>query len=327
MSERRGARRLLFALTLALAAGPAAGPARLARAEGAADKREAGRHFQKGVHFFHDGDYPSALVEFRRAHELSPDYRVLYNLGQTSRELKDHAGALTAFERYLAEGQGALAPKRRREVEGAVAQLRPKVATLRVGVDVAGAEVSVDDEPVGVTPLEAPLTLNVGRRKIAARRAGYAPAQRSVDLAGADDVSLSLELAPLPSAAPKEPPAPRPAATPRPPAPPPPRERGVWPWVGVAGTGVLAVTAGALGVQSLRAQASFEDSLGRQTSASEVDDGRSKVKTWALAADVAGGLAVAGAVTTLVLFWANRPATPTAKGQLGVTPAGLRVTF
>ncbi|HEU4412650.1 MAG TPA: PEGA domain-containing protein [Polyangiaceae bacterium] len=317
------ARRLSFALAVALAAAPA----RPARAEGdaGAAKREAAEHFQKGVRFFHDGEYPSALVEFRRAHDLLPDYRVLYNLGQTSRELKDHAGALAAFERYLAEGKGAIAPKRKRKVAGAIAELRAKVAELRVEVDVAGAELSVDDEPVGTAPLAAPITLNPGRRKVAARHAGYAPTQRFVDLAGADRVTVSLALTPLPRAAPEPPPPPPPA--PRPAAPPPRRERAIWPWVGLAGTGALALTAGALGVQSLRAHASFEDALDERTSAREVDDARSEARAWALATDIAGGLAVAGAVTTVFLFWADRHAAPAAKARLDVTPGGLRVRF
>ena len=67
--------------------------------EADADPRaEASKRFRRGVKLYNDGDFVAALIEFKRAYELEPNYRVLYNLGQTSRELKDYAAALRAYE-------------------------------------------------------------------------------------------------------------------------------------------------------------------------------------------------------------------------------------
>ena len=43
---------------------------------------EASQHFRSGVAFYKDHDFAAALVEFKRAYELVPNYGVLYNLGQ-----------------------------------------------------------------------------------------------------------------------------------------------------------------------------------------------------------------------------------------------------
>ena len=83
---------------------------------------EASQRFRSGVAFYKDKDFAAALVEFKRAYELVPNYSVLYNLGQTGRELKDYAAALEAFEQYLDEGGARVAPARHKEVAAAIVE-------------------------------------------------------------------------------------------------------------------------------------------------------------------------------------------------------------
>lgn len=269
-------------------------------------KREAGERFQRGVKFHKDAEYQAALIEFKRAYELAPNYRVLYNLGQTSRELKDHAGALRSFERYLAEGGKEIDAKRRRDVERWVAELRPKVAHVTLSTAPEGAEITVDDVVVGVTPLAEPLVLNAGRRKINATLSGHAPVQRFVDVAGSEGVDVALALSPLPPAAPPEAPkvtSPAPPPPKAPPAAPPPEEgMSALPWIGLAATGALGVGWGALGVTALGAHSDFEEELDRRTTPQAVDDARSRAQTFALVADVVGGVTIAAAALTAVAF-------------------------
>jgi len=264
--------------------------------------REASTRFQKGVEFYRDAEYQAALLEFKRAYELSPNYRVLYNLGQASRELKDHASALTSFERYLAEGGREIEPRRRRDVEKWIEELRPKVARMSVLTSVPGAEVTVDDVPSGTTPLPAPLRVNAGRRKVQATLSGHQPVQRLVDLAGADDATVTLELTPVPSAPlvvapPPEPPRPAPAKV----AAPPPSGSS-WPWVGLASTGALGTATVILGIRAVAAQSDFEDILDQRTDAAAVEDARGEAQGFALAADILGGVTALAAATTIVLF-------------------------
>src|SRR5687767_10373630 len=48
--------------------------------------RRAQSHFRRGVDLYEERNYDGALAEFSRAHELVPNYRVLYNLAQTQVE-------------------------------------------------------------------------------------------------------------------------------------------------------------------------------------------------------------------------------------------------
>ena len=267
-------------------------------------KEEASARFQKGLDFSKDGQHRAALLEFKKAYEHVPSWQVLYNLGQASRELKDHASALGWYERYLVEGGSGIPPKRKKEVERAIAELRPKVASLRVSTTTAGAEVLVDDLPMGVTPLAQPLRVNAGRLKLTVTLKGYLPVQRIVEVAGAEEQELTVDLVPLnPTPAASEPPAPTPVATPeqRLPSPPPRDSLGPWPWLMVGTTGALGVTTAILGARALSLQSDYEAELQLRTTRSELDELRSSAKGFALATDVVAGVTAAAAITSIVL--------------------------
>jgi len=163
---------------------------------------EAHRHFQQGVKYFDEQDYRAALIEFKRAYELSPRWPVLYDIGQTQYQLLDYASALGTLERYLAEGGAKIPADRKEKVESDVAELRRRVAKVTIVTNVAGAEISVDDVVVGTTPLAAPVIVSAGRRKFSATKAGAPPLVQYVDLAGGDvrelTLTLSVEAGPTP---------------------------------------------------------------------------------------------------------------------------------
>src|ERR1700679_4128277 len=79
-------------------------------ADGTEDARS---HFTHGVELFKEADFRAALIEFQRAYDAAPNYKVLYNLGQTSLELQDYAGALKAFRGYLDGGANQIPAARR----------------------------------------------------------------------------------------------------------------------------------------------------------------------------------------------------------------------
>ena len=84
----------------------------------AAERAEAATRFKTGLDLFKDGDAQAALIEFRRAYQLAPNYQVLYNIGQVSFQLQDYPGALAALQKYLLEGGRNIpnaAPRRGRE--------------------------------------------------------------------------------------------------------------------------------------------------------------------------------------------------------------------
>lgn len=324
------ARHLYVPLSLALLAVVTTGGAQVYAGEGAARRvpssDDASERFRSGVAFYKDGDFTAAQVEFKRAYELSPNYRVLYNLGQTSRELKDYAAALAAFKQYLREGGKEIPAARRKDVQSWVGQLEQKVGTITVSANVSGAEILLDDARLGVSPLSAPVVVNVGRHKFSASLGGYRAAQRVLDVAGMQDVTVALELTRLDELAhastkpePRRAPEAAPVAE---------RKRSVAPWVVLSVTAASGIATGVFGGLALSAKSDLRDALaaypGRSAPITAAQD---RTRVFAITADIAGAVTVAGAVATTVLFVIAPASTEKARPRAAVhvAPNGLFV--
>jgi hypothetical protein len=160
------------------------------------DTREAGRHFDHGVVLYGEADYPAALAEFRRAYALAPNSAVLFNIGEAQYQLQDYASALATFNRYLVEAPPGAA--HRLDVENNIEVLRTRVGHLTITTVPVGAEVAVDDQPAGKTPLEDRVVVSVGHRKVSATFPNGPPVVRYVEVAADDDLSVTLQAQPSP---------------------------------------------------------------------------------------------------------------------------------
>jgi hypothetical protein len=154
--------------------------------------REAAKHFQIGVTLYSDADYRAALVEFQRAYALAPNVAVFYNVGEAQYQLQDYASALATFERYVAMTPAS--DSRRSEVVQTLAVLRSRVGRLSVVTDPPGADVSIDDQPIGKTPIEQPVAVSVGHRKVTAALFGHQMVTKTVDITAEDSQTLTLQL-------------------------------------------------------------------------------------------------------------------------------------
>ncbi len=157
-------------------------------------RKEASEHFLRGVELFQEGAFRAALVEFERAYGIAPDYRLLYNIGQVKLQLGDYLGATQSYERYLAEGGDEVTGARRKEVRSELKILNDRVGRLSITCNVRGAELFVDDQQVGITPLLSSVVVNVGQHRVFARAKNGAVASEVVDVAGGDSRKLHLDL-------------------------------------------------------------------------------------------------------------------------------------
>lgn len=168
-----------------------------ARAHADSNTEQAKVHFKNGTDLYDENNFRGALVEFQRAYELAPSYRILFNIGQVEMELQDYAGAIKAFTRYLREGGADIAADRASQVKADIEKLRGRIGVVTIET-AKGAEVSIDGVAVGFAPLPEPVTVNTGRHEITVRVTGREPAKRVVDVAGQQQLTVVLgtDLAP-----------------------------------------------------------------------------------------------------------------------------------
>jgi hypothetical protein len=288
-----------------------------------AQKAEARARYDRGLKLYDQGAFEAALVEMRRAYELAPAFKILYNLGLIHRQLNDHAASLDAFNQYLAEGGKKIDAKRHAEIEHHIADLKPLVATLTITVDVEGAEITIDDAVVGTSPLAAPISVNAGKRKISAKVAGKPPATRVITVAGSDAVNVKLELS---EAAQKTPPIDTTAAKPQP-TKPKETSRPV-PWVAWGVTGVFVVGAVTTGILAMTSASALDDKRSTpNVSKDDLDSAASRTKTFALVTDIliVGTIAAAGVATYLTIKAPKANDTASTTVRVGVAPTGFAI--
>lgn len=295
-------------------------------------------HFNRGVEYVHDGDLKGALIEFKRAYAVSPNYRVLFNLGQVANALGRYTEAQDYFQHYLNDGGDEVSSDRKRDVENQLNKLAGRIATLVLTSNVPGAEIYVDDVSVGTSPLQGPVKVSSGTRTIAAVSSGRPRVAQIVDVAGGDTVAVQLSFPQAPELSPIA--APLPAAM-HPQALPASEARTGNPalWLGIT-SGALLVGAGVMGYLTVRDAQNYDDAVARKTSVRELEDLDSRASTKALVTDVLlGATVVAAGITVLVALTGNkeRETAPTAakprsnKGgtqvSLGVGSLSLRSDF
>jgi len=307
-----------------------------------AHQQEAAARFKKGLELFNDGDAQAALIEFRRANELAPNFNVLYNIGQVSFQLKDYAGALGALERYLAEGGSSIPASRRAEVHKDLEKLRARVATVEIVTTVPDAEIAIDDVTVGRSPLSRAILVSAGRHKITASRPGFTTSTRVIDVASGDQPKVLLEPVEIRSALPvlpgdgpglAEPSALPPAADSGVSSLLPPASRPV-PVAGIVVTGGLTVGAVITGVLALGAASDLAAQRVSVTATRDsLDSAQSRTKGLALATDILGGGALVALGVTLIVGLSGKSEAAAQSGPLpvlapvrvGVGPGGVRL--
>jgi tetratricopeptide (TPR) repeat protein len=156
--------------------------------------------FHQGVQLYNEGSFEAALAEFRKAYQLSPNYRLIYNIAQTQYDLHDYVGASKSVEQYLREGGSEISAERRAQVTELNRKVEERIAYVDVACNLDGAEIRVDDLPVGISPLRTLVLVNAGPRRITAIKSGYPTAARTVTVAGTEKIKVNVELVRPPGA-------------------------------------------------------------------------------------------------------------------------------
>jgi len=138
--------------------------------------------------------YQEAIIEFRRAHELQPHPRALYNIGTAWIMLGRPVEAVEALSRYVDEANPEANPERHRKVIEELERQRGRIAELRFDIEPAGATIEIDGRKVGVAPLSETVSVAVGKHRIGVTLGGFEPYDEPIAVAGRDVRELRIRL-------------------------------------------------------------------------------------------------------------------------------------
>jgi tetratricopeptide (TPR) repeat protein len=269
-------RPLAFALLLSLA--PAAAlPPRVAFAQAAADEtttKMARQRFQEGVAFYDKGQFEMARAAFLQAYALRKHPTVLMNLAQSSLKSGHSLEAARYFQQFLKEYSSSATEAQRADATHGLGEARMKLGRIDVLGATVGADIFVDDERIGMAPLDHSVDVEPGTHTV---RTQGANGEQTISVTasagqGATAKFGAVSAAPVPpppaapAAEPPAEPAPAPPFEPNPaPAPPPaalppeaPTSEVSHHWGWVVGSGVVMVAgftlAAVMGAEKASAQ-------------------------------------------------------------------------
>jgi PEGA domain len=140
-------------------------------------------------------DWPKAFAEFDAANRAQPSADALEGVANAHYQQKHDADAYAAYDEWV-KTYGAKAPKPKTvSIEARLKELRDRTGLLTLDVSEAGATVTVDDKPMGATPLAAPLRLAPGPHRVRVAKDGFVAADivPNVTVAVPSSVTVKLE--------------------------------------------------------------------------------------------------------------------------------------
>lgn len=152
--------------------------------------------YVSGRVLFEDGDYAAALIKFQNAYDSTRDPRLLWNVAACEKALRHYARVLKLLERYVREGDALLSEQDRADAASVVSAVQPLVSKLSVTSIPPGADVSIDGQPFGVTPVENEL-IDIGNRRVELRLSGYEDFAQPLAVKGGEALEVRGRLSKL----------------------------------------------------------------------------------------------------------------------------------
>jgi hypothetical protein len=155
---------------------------------------DARRDYDAGKLLFEDGDYATALLKYQAAYDRTRDPRLLWNVAVCQKDLRHYAKAAATLTRYLGEGGELLSASDRHDAQELSRAIAPFTVPTTIHVSEPGTQVWVDEALVGQSPLPAPVALDMGTRRVRAKKDGYRLFDREFPVGGSAATTIEVTL-------------------------------------------------------------------------------------------------------------------------------------
>jgi hypothetical protein len=158
---------------------------------------DAKRDYDAALILYQSGDFAGAGLKFQAAFDTSGDIRLLWNEAACQQALRHYAKAIVLVRRYLASHSPLITPDAEHNAVAFLDAALPLTARILLEVSDEGANVYVDDESVGKTPLDAETRVDFGTHRLIVKKEGFEDAERTITVTTSEDIHYKLMLAPI----------------------------------------------------------------------------------------------------------------------------------
>ncbi len=158
-----------------------------------AEVEQARTLFAAGVEAANKSDWPKAYELLAEAWKLKQHPQVAANFGRAALKVRRPGVAAEMFYYFLRESPEASAEDKK-AVEIMLAEARTGAAAVVVDVSEPGAQVLVDDLPMGVSPLAGSIYMDYGPRVVSARTDADKEVRKTVEVKRNAETVVTLDL-------------------------------------------------------------------------------------------------------------------------------------
>ena len=170
-------------ITFATLAFVAASPAFAQPAPTPEEVQQAQVRWNEGKAYFDAGNFEAARVAFKQAYTVFPHAAFLQNLGEAELRTGRNVEAARHFTAFLRAGSSG-SPAQRELAKKSLAKASERLGSIVVTTNVDDAEIRIDDEVVGRSPLGSfAWYVEPGRHLVTARKDGYLDGSERIDVA------------------------------------------------------------------------------------------------------------------------------------------------
>lgn len=189
-TTRRACSRLLL-ITATLAA-----PSLAIAQTASASEAEAHEQYRRAIEAFNQKNWSEAQRLLLELWNQSQTYDVALTLGQVEYQLKNYAVAVRYLSYAVTNVPPFEKPETVRHYRALLDEAKAVVGTAKVSVNEPQADILIDGEVVGKSPLAEPLYLDIGPRRIQARLGQRQSEQQTIDVLAGGQYSIDLQLPP-----------------------------------------------------------------------------------------------------------------------------------
>ena len=145
--------------------------------------QQAQVRWNEGKAYFDAGNFEAARVAFKQAYTVFPHAAFLQNLGEAELRSGRNVEAARHFTAFLRSSSSG-SPAQRELAKKSLARAAERLGSIIVSANIDDAEIRVDDELVGRSPLGSfPWYVEPGRHLVTARKDGYLDGAERIDVA------------------------------------------------------------------------------------------------------------------------------------------------
>jgi hypothetical protein len=159
---------------------------------------EARRLLEQGADAYQKGDYPGAEAAFEQSFKLKPTYDTASNLGSAEAKQGKHREAAEHFAFALRNLPTSESPDTQEKLAKLLAESKAKVVTLQLEVNAVGAEVILNGNAVGKSPIEGDVFADAGTLLVVANAPKYERFEKTENFAAGSSQTIKIELKRVP---------------------------------------------------------------------------------------------------------------------------------